>query len=143
MRPRHLVSALTFLGALACLDTSGPAVPCEGDAGDFPPNACAVLSARAVGVDTNDVLGVVGPHDSGSAAYASSLVHTDAQGNFTLVALQYGAPADTATVTLGVYGAADTVLVGTTPKAQATVTLTFARMGVRVDTTHAGDIVFH
>jgi hypothetical protein len=136
--------SLALLSAgTACTDLSGPP-PCEGTWGDFPPLACAVLSAQAVGLAPGWVVLVVGPRDSG---YSSSIAEIGADGAFQLLAMRYRepVPGDTATVTLGAFMSADSLTTSVdslTPARSSDVLLHFALIGHRVDTTYAGVLTF-
>jgi hypothetical protein len=141
--PLILPSLAAALAVAACSEVWGPA-PCEGNWGDFPPVACAVLSAQAIGLAPGWVVLVVGPRDSG---YSSSVAEIGMDGAFHLLAMRYRTlvPGDTATVTLGAFMSADsltTFVDSLTPARTADVLLRFAPIRHRVDTTYAGALTF-
>lgn len=140
---RLAVSLATLASTAGCGGEPSSGAPCPEPTGEFPPSHCAYVQGRltsagapiaGAGLKVDDFVPPVG------YAYASDATATDVLGRFTLLVFrlnQFEPPAvpDTATVYVKVYPTAADAKPGAVTDDSLAVLMTFAPMGMPVDTT--------
>jgi hypothetical protein len=135
---------------LVCLGACGsepdPAVPCPEPTGEFPFTHCAYVEGRLTaggtpvigrGIRVDDYVPPLG------YAYVSDAAATDAAGRFDLVVYRINqlqpptSEPDTARVFVKLFANPEAAKPGAVPDDSLSVLMTFAPMGVPVDTTRA------
>jgi hypothetical protein len=143
----QILNAQCWLVCLAaCGNDPDSAVPCPEPTGEFPPTHCAYVQGRltAAGVPATGIALRVDDYvPPVGYAYASDAAVTDAHGRFDLVVFrinQFQPPTnepDTAHVVVKIFANPEAAKPGASPDDSLSVLMTFAPMGVPVDTTRA------
>jgi hypothetical protein len=147
MSTLRLLKARCWLVCLsACGNEPGPAVPCPESTGEFPFTHCAYVQGRLTaggipaigrGLRVDAYVPPVG------YAYVSDAAATDAAGRFELVVYRINQfqsttrEPDTARVVVKLFASPEAAKPGAPPDDSLSVLMTFAPMGVPVDTTRA------
>jgi hypothetical protein len=149
MSTLRLTTGLYWLICItACGSGNDPAqaTPCPDPNGEFPPTHCAYVQGRltTAGVPVTGIgLRVDDYRPPFGYAYVSDAAATDAQGRFELVVFrlnQFQPPTtepDTAHVIVKLYPTSAAARPGASAQDSTSVLMTFAPMGVPVDTTRA------
>jgi hypothetical protein len=146
--PRLPARLCWLIWITACGGSSEPAqaTPCPEANGEFPPTHCAYVQGRLTGAGvplTGVGLRVDDYRPPFGYAYVSDAAGTDAHGRFELVVFrlnQFRPPTiepDTAHVFVKLYATPAAAKPGAPAQDSISVLMTFAPMGVAVDTTEA------